>query len=72
VCQKWFYTFILYVVRYFKICALFFIRVFGFLIESKHTEGKFECVIHHAREFNNFLHPEYQGPKEIIECDPDY
>lgn len=32
----------------------------------------FQCVLHHAGDLSSFNDPEYVGPEEILDCDPDF
>jgi len=32
----------------------------------------FECVVHHAVDFSCFMDPDYVGPVETLDCDPDF
>ena len=32
----------------------------------------FECVVHHARDFSSFMDPDYVGPVETLDCDPNF
>ena len=66
---------VLYVVHFLRLLCTNLIRFCSFLSclnGSKQMDQVFECVLHHAEDFSCFSDPEYVGPEEVLECDPDF
>jgi hypothetical protein len=39
---------------------------------KKQMDQIFECVVHHAGDFSSFMDPDYEGPVETLDCEPDF
>jgi len=39
---------------------------------KKQMDQIFECVVHDAGDFSSFMDPDYVGPVETLDCDPDF
>jgi hypothetical protein len=39
---------------------------------AQQMDQVFQCVLHHAGDISCFNDPEYVGPEEILDCDPDF
>jgi hypothetical protein len=39
---------------------------------AQQMDQVFQCVLHHAGDLSCFSDPEYVGPEEVLDCEPDF